>query len=177
MHCVCSLELSKRDIQLKDRDSVTLQCTLWGEEAEQFVHNGGAVGAVLAIKSGRLSDFNSAYWDEPKDSICGGMFVSFFFPTSFSLSSFFLAQTALCRSRATAPCSSTPTLRRRMSSRAGKSVMFHGNLELGAGHGADYISGGQPCLLILLFLRLFILKLSSFSSFILFSVFLVCLVS
>ena len=46
---------------LLDKDGLTLTCTTWGQDAEQFEDKGGAVGVVLAIKSARLSDFNGAH--------------------------------------------------------------------------------------------------------------------
>ncbi|EGD81004.1 hypothetical protein PTSG_10947 [Salpingoeca rosetta] len=51
-------ELTKRDITLLDRDGLSMTCTLWGQDAEDFEKNGGVVGAVLAIKAARVSDYN-----------------------------------------------------------------------------------------------------------------------
>lgn len=52
-------EVAKRDIQLEDESTAVITCTLWARDAQEFETKGGEIGAVVAIKGARLSDFNS----------------------------------------------------------------------------------------------------------------------
>lgn len=51
-------DMTKRDVVLMDETAVKISCTLWGADAEKFETNGGALGAILAIKSARISDYS-----------------------------------------------------------------------------------------------------------------------
>eukprot|EP00054_Salpingoeca_dolichothecata_P016813 m.99184 g.99184 ORF g.99184 m.99184 type:complete len:529 (+) comp22156_c0_seq1:804-2390(+) len=51
-------EVPKRDVLLKGHDSHTIKLTLWGESAQDFEKAGGKEGSIIALKSGRLSEFN-----------------------------------------------------------------------------------------------------------------------
>ena len=47
-------KVNKRDLYLLDRSGHTVNCTLWGTEAEEF---DGSQFPVVAIKGARVSDF------------------------------------------------------------------------------------------------------------------------
>eukprot|EP00039_Didymoeca_costata_P007560 m.101215 g.101215 ORF g.101215 m.101215 type:complete len:689 (+) comp13736_c2_seq1:56-2122(+) len=48
-------QVSKREIELMDKSRITVRCTLWGNDAENF---NDTPGSVISIKAARLSDFN-----------------------------------------------------------------------------------------------------------------------
>lgn len=50
-------QLSKRDVTLLDTYSASVRLTLWGEQAEHF---GASVGQVVAVKSGKISEYNGS---------------------------------------------------------------------------------------------------------------------
>ena len=58
---LCSLqavtEMTKRDIELVDKANMSINCTLWGDEATAFGDNGGVPGAIIAIKAAKVSDY------------------------------------------------------------------------------------------------------------------------
>eukprot|EP00055_Hartaetosiga_balthica_P006628 m.21174 g.21174 ORF g.21174 m.21174 type:complete len:599 (-) comp5330_c0_seq1:2074-3870(-) len=84
-------QLSKRDVVLLDKDSVTLNCTFWGEDAEKFEENGGEEGCVVAIKGGRLSDFNGRSLSVGRNS---GVFFNIDLPEAHTLKGWYDAEGA-----------------------------------------------------------------------------------